>query len=237
MQAGSIPGPHRVDGQSGRIPLFAIALIVGVGLAALLALGVRPSLPFLPGPADTSGTTLPGAFLYQQQRSLSCEYASAHIATKMTGQSVSEYAFDEVVPLNENPHLGYRGNIHGEWGNTTDYGVYNAPLETALAQLGVNSDAFYAEGDRAALKDELDLGRPVIVWLALWGAGGSFDTWSADGTRYQLTQGMHVMVAYGYDDTGVYLTDPGTAVYRFYEWPKFMSMWNIMDGMGLSVYP
>ncbi len=45
------------------------------------------------------------------------------------------------------------------------------------------------------------------------------------------------MTAYGYDETGVYLTDPGTAVYQFYDWQEFMWMWDIMDGMGLSVYP
>lgn len=208
-----------------------------VGVAVLLALNFRSSLPFLADPSDGYGTTLSGAFLYQQQRSLSCEYASVHIATTMTGQPISEYAFDDVVPLHENPHLGYRGNIHGEWGNTTDYGVYNEPLETALTQLGVQSDAFYGLGERSALTDELDLGRPVVVWLALRGDINSFNAYSADGTRYQLTQWMHVMVAYGYDETGVYLTDPGTAVYRFYEWSEFMAMWDIMDGMGLSVYP
>ena len=46
---------------------------------------------------------------------------------------------------------------------------------------------------------------------------------------------MHVMVAYGYDETGVYLTDPGTAVLRHYDWPAFESMWSVMDGMALSV--
>ncbi len=237
MQAGTVPGHHRSSGRSRGLPLLPAAIIGIVALMALMALTFRSSLPFLSDPSDPYGTTLPGAFLYQQQRSLSCEYASVHIATTMTGQSVSEYAFDDVVPLNENPHLGYRGNIHGEWGNTTDYGVYNGPLEMALTQLGVQSDAFYAVGDRAALTDELDLGRPVVVWLALWGAGGSFDAYSADRTRYQLTQGMHVMTAYGYDESGVYLTDPGMAVYQFYDWQEFMWMWDIMDGMGLSVYP
>lgn len=48
---------------------------------------------------------------------------------------------------------------------------------------------------------------------------------------------MHVMTAYGFDDTGVYLTDPGTAVWRHYDWDSFMGMWNVMDGMALSMYP
>lgn len=219
------------------MPLVVLMLLVG-GVVALVLLTTTTQvrLPFLPD-SEASATKLPGAFLYQQQRSLSCEYASVHIATTMTGQSVSEYEVEERVPLNENPHLGYRGNIHGEWGNTTDYGVYNTPLETALTELGIASEAFYADGERSALTTAIDRGRPTVVWLAMWGDEGSFDTWSADGTRYQLTQGMHVMVAYGYDEDGVYLTDPGTAVWQFYDWERFMAMWNVMDGMALSVHP
>lgn len=237
MQAGNIAGRRAANIHPHRPPLAMFAIIAVLGAIVLLAVNFRSSLPFLSEPAEELGTELPGAFLYQQQRSLSCEYASVHIATTMTGQPISEYAFDDVVPLNENPHLGYRGNIHGDWGNTTDYGVYNEPLERALTQFDVQSDAFYAGGERSALTTQLDAGRPTIVWLALRGAGGSFDAYADDGTRYQLTQWMHVMVAYGYDETGVYLTDPGTAVYRFYDWEEFMAMWNVMDGMGLSVYP
>ena len=74
-----------------------------------------------------------------------------------------------------------------------------------------------------------------MVWLGLWGDGGTFDAYTADGTRFQLTTGMHVMVAYGYDDTGVYITDPGKAVYKYYDWASYMSMWTVMDGMALRI--
>jgi uncharacterized protein YvpB len=184
-------------------------------------------------PSPRQSAMLPGVFTYQQQRSLSCEYASLHIATALLGDPVSEYVFDDLVPLNENPHLGYRGNILGEWGNTDDYGVYNEPLATALRDVGFEADPFY--GGQQRLEQELSQGRPVVVWLGFWGDAGSFDAWSADGTRYQLTTGMHVLVAYGYDQDSVYLTDPGTAVLRQYSWGEFMQMWNVMDGMGLSV--
>lgn len=180
---------------------------------------------------------LPNAFLYQQQRPLSCEYAATTIAATMGGWQVSEYSFDNVVPLNENPHLGYRGNIWGEWGNTTDYGIYPEPLHAALTSWGIPSDVIYAHGDEDVLKRELSVGRPVVVWLAMRGAINSSDVQAADGSMYQLTQYMHVMTAYGFDETGVYLTDPGTAVWQFYAWPQFMDMWNVMDGMALSVYP
>ena len=228
MSVASIPNQRKMS-----MPFLAIAVLIGASIALALSMAtIRDRLPFL----GEEGTTLPGAFLYQQQRSLSCEYASIQIATTMTGQEISEYEIGSLVPLSENPHRGYRGDIHGEWGNTTDYGVYNEPLQTALDTLGIQSDAFYADGARRALTNAIDAGSPVVVWLGMWG-DTSYDAYSADGARYQLTRGMHVMVAYGYDDDGVYLTDPGTAVWRFYAWDEFMAMWNVMDGMGLSVQP
>lgn len=190
--------------------------------------------PILPAPSQAM---LGNAFLYQQQRPLSCEYASVAIAAQMGGWNISEYSFDEVVPLNENPHLGYRGNIWGEWGNTTDYGLYPEPLHQALSGWGVPSQIIYAHGDAEILRHELTEGRAVVVWLAMRGPVNSFDVQSADGSTYQLTQYMHVMTAYGFDETGVYLTDPGTAVWRHYDWGTFMDMWNVMDGMALSVHP
>lgn len=172
---------------------------------------------------------------YQQQRNLSCEFASIYIATSAFGNPVSEYALDDVVGLSPNPHLGYRGNINGTWGNTDDYGVYAQPLSWALSQFGYVGDAFYGSGDDSAITSRLDNGWPVLVWIALWG-DQSFRT-DYDGQSFTLVAGMHVMVAYGYDTDGIYLSDPGTGTYRFYDWGTFNSMWSVLDGMGLAVYP
>lgn len=180
---------------------------------------------------------LGNAYLYQQQRPLSCEYASTAMAAQMGGWNITEYDFDTAVPLNENPHLGYRGNIWGEWGNTTDYGLYPEPLHLALNSWGIPNEVIYAHGDANVLRTELSNGRAVVVWLAMRGPINSFDVEGADGSTYQLTQYMHVMTAYGFDESGVYLTDPGTAVWRHYGWDEFMGMWNVMDGMALSVHP
>ncbi|MER3484678.1 MAG: hypothetical protein C4345_00570 [Chloroflexota bacterium] len=104
---------------------------------------------------------------YVQQRNLSCEYASLYIATATFGQGISEYAFDDVVGWSENPHWGYRGDINGWWGNTNDYGVYAEALVPALAAFGFYGEAFYGDGDPAALTSRIDRGMPTLVWLAL----------------------------------------------------------------------
>jgi uncharacterized protein YvpB len=171
---------------------------------------------------------------YGQQRNLSCEYAALQIATTAWGNGISEYAFDDVVGWSPNPHWGFRGDINGWWGNTTDYGVYAEVLASALAEFGFTGDVFYANGDSSQLTARLNDGAPTLVWLALW---GDQRTWEeTEGVTYTLVAGMHVMVAYGYDDNGVYLSDPAVAGYRFYSWGDFMAMWNILDGMALGVY-
>jgi uncharacterized protein YvpB len=172
---------------------------------------------------------------YGQQRSLSCEYASLHIATAAWGDGISEYAFDDVVGWSDNPHWGYRGDINGWWGNVDDYGVYAEPLAAALDEFGFRGDVFYSGGDAGELTSRLDAGIPVLVWLSLWGDQSVWD--ETDGVTYQLVAGEHVMVAYGYDDEGVYLSDPAIAGYRFYSWGDFTYMWGILGGMGLGVSP
>jgi uncharacterized protein YvpB len=172
---------------------------------------------------------------YKQERNLSCEFAALQIATSAWGNGVSEYAFDDVVGWSPNPHWGYRGDINGWWGNTVDYGVYPEVLASALDQFGFSGDVFYANGDSSQLTARLDNGVPTLVWLALWGDQRQWE--EIDGVTYTLVPGMHVMVAYGYDADGVYLSDPAIAGYRFYGWGDFMAMWNVLDGMSLGVSP
>lgn len=181
--------------------------------------------------SDSSGSFLP-LVTYQQQRPLSCEYAAVQIATGMIGYTVSEYEMEAVTPLSANPHWGYRGNINGSWGNTTDYGLYADALVPGLNQHGYSATSFY--GGPADLTAAIDNGNPVIVWLGMRGDQSVYE-YTEDGTRYQVTAFMHVMVVYGYDDTGVYLADPGNGGTRYYDWGTFNSMWDVIDGMGLIV--
>jgi uncharacterized protein YvpB len=177
-----------------------------------------------------------GVPTYAQQRNLSCEYAALVMAMGTYGVWVSEYALDDVVGWSENPHWGYRGDINGWWGNTADYGVYASALAPALPTFGFYGEEFYAQGNSTALTARLDAGTPVLVWLGLWGDTG-FYNYSADGTPYKLVTGLHVVVADGYDSGGVYVSDPATGGMKYYDWSTFMTFWNVMDGMGLSVSP
>ena len=105
---------------------------------------------------------------------------------------------------------------------------------SALNQFGFQGEAYY--GTRGDLIAQLDLGRPNLVWIGARGDAGSFYDWTSDGTRYQLTPYMHVVVVYGYDEGGVYVSDPGPGGLTYWDWASFEWMWGVMDGMALSVH-
>jgi uncharacterized protein YvpB/LysM repeat protein len=170
---------------------------------------------------------------YQQMYSLSCEYAAAYIATSAFGWGVPESAFMERIGESVNPHWGYRGNIHGPWGGADDYGVYAEALVPTLNEFGFVADVFYG-GDASALTSRIDAGMPVMTWLGYFGDTG----WvQEDEGSYLLVPGMHVVTVYGYDDGGVYVSNPGRGIFDYYSWGDFLGMWSVVDGMALAVGP
>ncbi len=171
---------------------------------------------------------------YVQSRNLSCEYAATYAATAAFGPGVGEQTFIDSVPLAANPHNGYRGNIDGWWGNTDDYGVYAEALVPTLNANGYIGESFYSGGDPEILKQHLNAGHPVVVWLGFW--GDTRERLDDDG-MYSVFAGMHVVTVVGYDDLGVYVMDPAKGVTHHYDWATFTAMWSVVDGMGLAVYP
>ena len=170
---------------------------------------------------------------YMQMYSLSCEYAAAFIATSAFGAGVPESAFLERIGPSANPHWGYRGDINGSWGGTDNYGIYAEALVPTLNEFGFTAEVFYG-ADPTALTARLDAGMPVIAWLGYFGD----NSWvQQDEGSYLLAPGMHVVTVYGYDDDGVYLSNPGRGNHDYYTWSDFLDRWAVIDGMALAVAP
>ncbi|MBA2754333.1 MAG: C39 family peptidase [Chloroflexia bacterium] len=204
----------------------------GGGTAPALPAASPPATSVPAAPANEAWVSTVGT--YVQQRNLSCEYAAAFIATSAFGAGVAEWVFWDQVPAATNPHYGYRGNIDGWWGNTDDYGVYPEALEPVLRANGFATETFYGLGQAAPLRERLDRGQPVLVWLGLW--GDTAQTLWDDG-RYTVAAGAHVVTVYGYDAWGVYASDPATGTYRAWAWADFLWMWHVLDGMALAISP
>jgi len=214
----------------------ASAMVTVTGTVPVIEAAVSAEIDDASG--ESGSATGAGTFLsvptYRQERNLSCEFAALSIATGALGGWVSEYAFDDVVGESANPHWGFRGDILGYWGNTDDYGVYAEALAPALAAYGYSGEVFYGGGNSSALTARLDRGLPTLVWLGFWG-DTSYVDYTDDGTAFALAAGEHVVVAYGYDAGGVYVSDPAIGDYRYFTWDHFLSMWNVLDGMSLAV--
>lgn len=172
--------------------------------------------------------------VYQQSRSLSCEYASVFIATAAFGNPIPEEDYIASTAVTSNPHDGFRGNIDGPWGSTDDYGIYAEALVPHLNAHGYVGEVSY-NPDAAYLMGQLDQGRPTIVWIATQGDTGFYEQDEA-GHSFKLVPFAHVVVAYDYDAGGVYVSDPGIASYLYLTWDWFVPAWRVLDGMALSIY-
>lgn len=172
---------------------------------------------------------------YQQEYPLSCEFASLYIVTSYWGMPIYEYQSLAVTSWSSNPHYGFRGDIWGAWGNTWDYGIYAESLADIAWNYGYGSDISYG-ADSGTLTHYLDDGIPVIVWASVLYEPGWYE-FDENGDSFKIVPFEHVFVVYGYDDFGVYISDPGPGNYNFLTWDYFLNTWAIMDGMMLAVYP
>jgi uncharacterized protein YvpB len=202
-----------------------------LAVAAAMMLVVSP----LMGARSAKADSWVGVPEYHQGYGLSCEFASLYMVTAYWGDPIYEDYSISVTGWSDNPHLGFRGDINGAWGNTYDYGVYAEPLADIAWGYGYGADISYG-ADPNVLASYLDDGVPVIVWISVYGNWG-WQEWDDWGGEYRIVPYEHVVVVNGYDDNGVWISDPGTGAYNQLSWSYFLYAWDLMDGMMLAVYP
>ena len=173
----------------------------------------------------------------QQSLPLSTEAAALSMATNYWGHQVSEWIFIENMPYHQNPHQGFRGDMNGEFGGTADYGAYAKPLASLVSNYGFVGDEFYTMGDPAELKERIDSGQPVLVWMTNQATPQeSFSEWY-QGERFTLVPEQSVVVAYGYDEDNIYVADPMNGQSATHSWSAFLDSSSHFDGMSMAVYP
>ncbi len=208
-------------------------------IALILGLSLFPAL-IQPAPAQAQAAlpdkvVLANFPIFAQQHYLSCEYSSTRMITAFWGQEIGEQQFIQAIPLNDNPHLGYRGNIDGGFGGTWNYGIYAEPIAKYLETRGFATKLLAGGAD--ALKEELAKGRPVQIFFVVGMGWGNPFTANAKGLNFQLVAGEHSAVVYGYDAQGVYVADPGYGTRNYYSWNSFLRSWAYLGNMGMSVWP
>jgi len=178
--------------------------------------------------------------LLEQERSLSCEASAAAMAAQYHHLSVSEGDILNALPLHENPHLGFRGNVDGVYGGLTDYGVYADPIRRVLSDLGLLVEPF--SGGIDEIKEHIRRGHPVLAWI-------TYDL-QVQATQERLLAGPnnqpqivtlvpyeHVVLIVGYNREGLWIHDPFDGTRNFYPEGEFLRSFGYLGRMALVVGP
>jgi LysM repeat protein len=184
-----------------------------------------------------------------QDFSLSCESsASAMVATYFKpeppeGFNNWEEYFVKTIPLDCNPHKGFRGKIDGYLSTRCEppngYGVYAEPVATALNNAGIQASVEYGV-DYLRVAQAVRSGYPVIVWVSNKKAEPEYEIDPETGEKYLLLLGEHVWVVTGVsaDNKSFLINDPWRGrqfwCQSFPRWEEFGGMRVIVKGKEFS---
>lgn len=225
-QANNLPNQWLIyAGQRLTIPVQAN----GAGASAPASNAAAPAAP-----TDYRVSGIP---LYRQQQTLTCEEASAAMATR---GAVSEARITASIPRSENPFSGIRGRTSSAYlGGLDDYGTYAQGLARGLNALGVKSIVLYGQpyaDFKTSILTHLQAGHPVIWW----------NTWhetyqnpvyvkTSDGVTVKLVPYEHAGVIVAANDRGITYNDPYDATVRFVAWADHQRISAYFDNMALVV--
>ena len=150
----------------------------------------------------------------QQSHNLSCESSAASMAAQYHGLPLTEAEVLSALPRNDNPDLGFRGNVDGPTGGIQDYGVYAGPILDILNAQGLRASR--VEGGLAGIQAALARGNPVIAWITYNCLPSMPTTVSIDGADVVLVPNQHAVVVTGYNAQGFWANDPWDGQEDFY---------------------
>jgi uncharacterized protein YvpB len=169
----------------------------------------------------------------QQSHNLSCESSAASMVGHYLGVNLTEAEALAALPLNENPNLGFRGNVDGPTGGIEDYGVYAGPIIALLNNRGLQ--ARLVEGGLEGVKAAIRRGHPVIAWVTYNCLPSTPVTVTIDGAEVSLVPNQHVVVVTGYNPAGVWANDPWDGQEDFYPNAEFVRAMGYFDNMAIEV--
>lgn len=175
---------------------------------------------------------------YAQGYSLSCESRSAVDLAAYWGVSIGESEFLQALPRADNPDEGFVGNPSDAWGNIPPrgYGVHADPVAEMLQEFGLEAKA-HRELGWDDLREEINAGHPVIVWVIgqMW-SGTPVEYQAPDGNTTMVAAFEHTMILTGYSPDAVQVVDAYTGMYQSYKLSTFLKSWAVLDNMAVFAF-
>lgn len=164
---------------------------------------------------------------------LSCEASSAVDWAGYFGVNINEKKFFNGLPSDDNPEVGFVGDVYGSWGQIPpkDYGVHAAPVAQRLREYGLNAKSV-RHMTLEELKAEIAAGRPVILWVVGHVSRGTPVPYTAsDGEETIVAKFEHTVIAIGYTESKIRVLD-GSRKYYVYQ-GEFMKSWNVLENQAI----
>jgi uncharacterized protein YvpB len=171
----------------------------------------------------------------RQTHNLSCESSAASMVADYHGVNLTEAEALAALPLDDNPHLGFRGNVDGPTGGIQDYGVYAEPILDLLVSQGLR--ARLLEGGLEGIRAATSRGNPVIAWVTYNCLPSTPIETTIGGQSVALVPNQHVVVVTGYNAEGFWANDPWDGQEDFYPNADFDRAMAYFDHMAIEVGP
>jgi uncharacterized protein YvpB/prefoldin subunit 5 len=169
----------------------------------------------------------------RQRHNLSCESAAASMVAQYYDLDISEADVLSSLPLNDNPHLGFRGNVDGPTGGIEDYGVYAEPIMAVLNSRGLR--AWPVTGGLDGIKLAISRGHPVIAWVTYHCLPSTPVETTIGGQTVVLVPNQHVVVVTGYNAEGVWANDPWDGREEFFPFADFGRAMGYFGDMAIAI--
>ena len=169
----------------------------------------------------------------KQSMPLSCEASSAVDWAAYFGVEIDEKKFFAGLPSDDNPEVGFVGDVYGSWGQIppNDYGVHAGPIAQRLREYGLNAKSV-RHMTLEELKAEIAAGRPVILWVVGHVRRGTPVPYqSSDGEETIVAKYEHTVIAIGYTESKIKVLD-GSRTYYIYQ-GEFMKSWNVLENQAV----
>jgi uncharacterized protein YvpB len=169
----------------------------------------------------------------RQSHNLSCESSAASMAAQYHGIPLGEADVLAALPRNDNPHLGFRGNVDGPTGDLVDYGVYAGPIAEILNSQGLQ--AWSIEDGLPGIRAALARGNPVLAWITFDCQPQTPTTVVLGDQELTLVPYQHVVVVTGYNSEGLWANDPWDGQEDYYATAVFERAMSYFGHMAIEV--
>jgi uncharacterized protein YvpB len=242
--------------------ILGVAAVLGAGLILGSTVFATHPAPWYPElfaampPEPLAAPPGPGTYLpvpvVQQAYPLDCEAAALQAALAAEHVRVSQREIFAKLPTDTrapeiggdgrpsrwgDPFKAFVGDVQGEEGNFSGYGVYYPPIAAAATRFGVRADG-HTGWTVAGIEDQIRLGNPVVVWVDADFRVRRPRHWTAwDGVDVPYIVGEHAVTVMGFDGQAGTITvvDVLRGVRHTFSTQQFAGILTTFDGMGVAI--